>query len=696
MIKELDNIFEPNGLLATNLKDYVYRKTQHELAKVILDGMINNSNIVAEAPTGCGKSFGYLVPSILLTKERKSKGIDDKISVVVCTANKTLQRQLVEKDLPFLQKYLKEDFTYALMKGRNNFVCNKKMEENINEELLSGICKYSYKYEKDFWKRFKEWYFETKNGDLSSIDFKKIKNVIDDNTITENDCEGASCPRHSECYSNNARKVANEADIVVVNYHLLLSHFLIQSLSSSRILRDFDNLVLDEAHKLVDISRDFFGFNVGRFTLSKSISNFSKLMTELKDNENVSNIIKEVFPEKLFTHSNVLIKNLLEDLQMELHMFCKYLYSYKRSNKYNNLLQYDPDFTKFQNLIKCLKKFGEINNKLYGFFIDKNDENIDEDDQFSMALKFNRIYVKVNEFILNLQDNIYKNIIFNEEWYNQNFCAQIIDYKGESESHIKCLPVFIDKYLKEIVFSKVKNCSCVSATLATNNNFSFFKKSAGLQASEHIYKSEFDLKNQMIVYIDSRCPEQPEIGNATLHKQYTKTVSDMIANVIKQRDGSGLILTTSVLMVNELHKLLSSSVPEYKFFNQYDSMDSYKIIEKFKKDKKSCLIGTSSFWEGLDCPGDTLQTVIITKLPFKSKDDPLLNFLQYVKDCNWFYDYSLPLTILTFKQGIGRLIRKETDSGVIYIMDKRLITKGYGNQFLNFFDQYGIPVQIIS
>lgn len=696
----IENIFSNGGTLSQCLDGYQERITQIEMAKAIDECFKNKENLVIEAPTGCGKSMGYLIPSIHYINK-----VDRAKPIVVATAKKVLQKQLIEKDLPFLKKIFNEEFptlTYCLIKGRNNYICNKKYNElysskkyvkgNVTNQELSAF------------NNLRSWYDEEVNGgkgDIDDIDFDITKTLLEETTISDNECTGNSCPHNRECFANKARREGAKSNILVVNYHILILDLQIKIAIAKEkesdsiegitgILPPYDILILDEVHRLVEIVRDFSGFEISRYSLKGSIDRLHKIIYNCHN-------FAYIDEPKLFAKSSFLNKdNLSKNLKNKIEDYSSYMYKYMKSNHYDVILTYDDNeyFKKPKSLItdihEAIDICDELQKELEKFL---SDNNISEGDDRLSEIKdyissINKIESNFLEFRNNLS-NIYDYIINSPNWIDKNFSVSLSSLGDTEYAKMIIQPIYVNDHINRLIFDNMKSVIATSATIRAGFSFDFFKETTNFSGKELALKSEFDLANQMQIIVDGRMPE-PNAYYGKDKERYMDVLNSNIKNIIEKQKGGTLILATNIKQSNEIKEYLDNNV-DYNVLSQYDHISLHKILNDFKNDRHACLVGTNSLWEGIDIPGETLNSIVICKLPFKHIDDPISKSLD-MRGKSSFFEYSLPNAVITFVQGLGRLIRKENDSGIIYIADPRVITKNYGRNFLSFFNENNVKL----
>ena len=651
-----DNLL-PDGQFSKQFEYYEIRESQVEMLKCIAESFNNESIIIAEAGTGVGKSLAYLLPSF-------QWAINNEERVVVSTNTINLQHQLLEKDIPLVKKILNTDIKSALIKGRSNYLCLRKYSEFINENSLFNAVE-----KNEVTEVIKEWVSSTPTGDKADLpvmaDYATWSDICSDSDY----CLGLYCHYREKCFVIKARKNAASASILVVNHHLLLSDLHTRNMGAgfngTAVLPLFRHTIIDEAHNLESAATSYFSM-----TLSKGyvIKTFRKLYSKYK--------------RKIFGIFNFLLENSgdIEEKVMTIpKTITAIIEAYENLEKEAEILLEDKQNLKiesnneFNNLFKLFLVF---KNKLSEIFLvlDELSQNIEktpEDD--SRVYELFLIKSKVKDLLL-----ICENLSDEKEEY-----VSWIE-KGKNISFI-LTPLDVSKLLQEALYENLKTIVFTSATLTIKENFEFWKKRIGItdidrKIKEKIFPSPFDYAKQVMLAVptDLKDPSDP---------QYTNELSNFIRNMVITADGGALILFTAYSMLIEVYNAIKEDITKtgITILRQGD-FDRFKIQKIFNEDKRSILLATDSFWEGIDSPGETLKVVIICRLPFKVPSDPVIKSRidKIEKEGgNSFMDYLLPEAVIKLKQGFGRLMRRKDDTGVVIITDNRVIKKSYGQIFLS-------------
>lgn len=643
MIKEIYNkLWE--------IKDFEKRLEQVDISNTILKSIEENRPALIEAETGSGKTLAYLIPAIL-------HNINTGKKVVISTNRINLQDQILNKELPFLEKILDKKLNYMLVKGRNNYVCLRKLNEIFLDN--PNVRKLVYEIESSL------------EGDKEEIK-SPIKSELWNNIKSDKDTTLArNCPYYNKCYYYNNRKKINENDILIVNHNILLVDLILKNQKESSLLPEYDLVVLDEVHNLESILRQYFSKsfsfqeifkNIGQLfnRNSKNIENsgYLYILVEnylLNDKEEAIENINKLYDNLViifkFINKEVPKTNLLGDIFSE----------FKSKEIYNSL-----DLLK---KIYCdLKKdFSDFN----VYFENSSDENI------------------LKNLILasNFYNNIFKQLEVIFEIFKYNFEKYIHWIKYEENTVFPILnitPYDVSNDFKDKFLNKYTKSIFTSATLTTDNNFEYIKSSLGIEnAIEKKVTSTFNYKEQMNLYVVYDLPE-PNTSN------FIEEVSQFCYNYTLKNKGKTFILFTSYLELNKVYSYFENQKSELNLLKQGD-LNRRELINKFKIEENSVLFGTDSFWEGVDVKGEALSNVIIVKIPFQVPNDPIVyGISQKIKGS--FLKNQLPYAIIKMKQGIGRLIRSKYDRGNIVILDKRLVEKNYGKVILRSFPTANLSI----
>lgn len=609
------DILGANGPLIHKVEGFAPRKVQQELAEAVADTLAQHSVLVAEAGTGTGKTFAYLVPAMLSGQK-----------VIISTGTKNLQDQLFSRDVPVVRESLAVPVTVALLKGRGNYLCRHRL-------ALAESGRYTSPEQADKIRRIREWGAHTRRGDIAECE-----------TITEGDpvwyqvtsnsdnCLGQDCPSFDECHLINARRAAQAADIVVVNHHLLFADMALKEDGFGELLPAADAFIIDEAHQLPEVASAFFGQSLSGNQLLELAQD---AQTEFRRDINEG----DTFPtscEALQKQVRELRLSLGQDQRRAawqevaelpavaagVNAVAEQLEALQRQLK--------PLAERSKGLENCLRRGAELQIQF---------------DLLTGASPDDHIHWM--------------------ETHKRSFTLHLtpLSIADNFQNQLQALSA-------AWVFT--------SATLAVGDRFEHFTERLGLQEVKTAqWESPFEYASQAVFYV----PENMPAPNSS---EYTGAVIEAALPVIEASQGRAFLLFTSHRALAEATRLLIDKV-DYPLLVQGDAPRD-TLLNRFRTTPNAILLGTSSFWEGVDVRGDALSCVIIDKLPFASPGDPVLkariDALQR-QGINAFMTYQLPDAVITLKQGAGRLIRDITDRGVLMVCDPRLISKPYGKLFLN-------------
>lgn len=655
----MDDIFKNGGAISDFKEGYAERPSQTEGAKIIEEGLSTASNVILEGETGYGKTYAYLFPVLNDIAES-----DFSKKAVLVTSGISLQEQLYTKDVPFAIDVMKSlypnwpgDFRYTLLKGRQNFLCNKKVDEiglySLNKTLLDS------KY-KDIW----EFANNTKTGDLSELDFIPQQDVLTNIACTQQDeCAGKDCQFAEECYYNEHKIALNFSNVIITNYHMLFSDMQ----TGGKILPNYDILVFDEAHETAGIFRDF---DSNKLSVNNAINlrNKASELLNIKKDEEKPMVDADMFKaiirsfEIAFSHIEMKYKDLTSP---------QIIYSSDELPASFKELGTELS-TLLDHINNALSKQESILDYIKCAAFEEDDEEYKEQSRIVRLLDGmgNMCYEMI--YIINELDTILENEN-NVVWLEKVNDTVFLGYKK----------VEVGKELSEKFFNKEGLTSVfTSATISVSGSFEYIKEQLGLnlcskKTLEFMGGSPFNLTEQQLWYLPPDSIDGNKFG-------FDNTIAPNMREIIEAVGGGALCLFTSVKNMRNVYYELNRAIGhKYTIYVQGD-MPRTKLIEAFKNDRDSILLGTRSFFTGVDVPGDALRAVIIDKFPFPQPTDPVQ---QKLKDrANSFYKYSIPEMIITLKQAIGRGIRSINDKCVICILDGRMATAKYKGRINNSFN----------
>ncbi len=671
--QEIIDKLKKGGEMEDILPNFRERREQLEVLDRIITSFNEDEEVLIEAGTGTGKSFAYLLPALYWNN------INDQ-SVIISTNTINLQQQLLDKDLVQLKKVVPFDFKSTLVKGRSNYVCMRKLknilnrEDSIDDEELINVARYvdNCRLSSDY------------SGSYSEFDFSVSGRVWRDMRSESELCPGNQCPFVDDCFFQKARREILKSDIMVVNHHLLLSDMILKE-EQAQILPTFNRLVIDEAHNLPEAAHHLSGL---RFyppellrTLNRLINSGNSPLLKLRNFDfEISQKLRDVILKKLDEECWPKIKRLQENVRQYNHELSQLM----PEESYKNRLQ-DLDLSREakeswmsvgNNLLNLLNGLRDSIFDLTEILSDNGNDSDNHRDQIRREVSATAN--KINNFCQALELNLSPETR-NDEYV---FWLERENREGnEASISQENALICVDGFLQKILYSRLNTMIMTSATLAVNDDFTYFKSRLGVNnASTLKIDSPFDYSSQTDVYAPSSVPPVSS-GN------FVKDIVHPLAAFLGQNSGGSLLLFTSYEMLNETRRriapLLNNS--QRKILVQGEA-SRRQILKRLKASGRAVLLGTASFWEGIDVPGRALSSLIIMRLPFSVPTDPLVAARQEMIDERGessFYEEALPRAVLKFKQGFGRLIRSRSDSGTVLILDKRIITKSYGQIFID-------------
>ena len=640
------SVLGPEGRIARRLTHYEHRPQQLEMAQAVERAIANRSHLLVEAGTGVGKSFAYLVPAILAVLDNQSREKEERKRLVISTHTINLQEQLIDCDIPFLNAVLPVEFSAVLVKGRSNYLSLRRMK-GAGERSAALFSEPGEIQQLD---QITSWAGRTTDGSRSDLRFQPLPQVWSEVQSEHGNCLGRKCPTYGDCFYYKARRRVWNADLLVVNHALFFSDLALRREGAS-LLPDYDVVVFDEAHTLEAVAGDHLGLSVSsgqiEFLLNKLWNERSRRGLLLQHNIAEG---QRLVQELRFQH---------RDLFDDIHEWRE------RHGASNGRLREPP---RVENPVSpSLYKLSD-NIKRYADKLEREEEAIELTAQADRCLA---IGGAIDRWLSQRdEDSVY--------WVETTDSAR-------QNTRLVCAPIDLGPLLREELFNQVPTAILTSATLAVGRqNFDFIQNRLGLDAGAALkLGSPFDYKSQMRLILPEGMPDP-----ASNPAGYETEVVERLKHYIAQTDGRAFVLFTSYRMLQSCAQRLSSWLKQEKFslYAQGGGLSRKLLLERFRKDPRGVLFGADSFWQGVDVPGDALQNVIITKLPFSVPDQPLLEArLESIKQRggNPFFEYQVPEAIIKLKQGFGRLIRTRRDRGQVVLLDPRVRTKRYGQLFLD-------------
>ena len=624
----MQSIFEllgNSGPLRQTIEGFAPRIQQQEMAQEIAETLDDGDVLIAEAGTGTGKTVAYLVPALLSGKK-----------IIISTGTKNLQDQLYFRDLPQVRNALGVSASTALLKGRANYACLYRFDKQMTDGRLD-LQEVNQLHE------IQDWLQLTKTGDIGECDgVAEDARIWPHVTSTAENCLGSECPNISDCYVAKARKKAQDADLLIINHHLFFADLALRDEGFGEILPGADGFIFDEAHQLADVATQFFGISLSSRQLQELAKDaLNEVLQGAADEGSIQDKTDRLL--KVSRDFRLLLgtadrRGPWDALQNNDHIIDGLYELHAALQSLEAVLKHHLD--RSTGIEKCWQRVRNQMARLDSFLDDSDSEYASEPD------------VEQDSYV---------------RWYETRQRGFIL--------HMS--PTTISNTFHNYISSRDAAWIFTSATLAVGENFNYFAANLGIEhAHTRHWQSPFDFTAQSLLYLPTGLPEPNT-------RQYTRAVVDAAVPVINASEGRTFVLVTSYRALNEVAAALESEI-DYPLLVQ-GSQPRTEILNQFRSLGNAVLVGTSSFWEGVDVKGSALSCVIIDKLPFAAPDEPLLQArIQSMRENgkNPFFDYQIPEAVINLKQGVGRLIRDVNDYGVLMLCDPRLKSKAYGKIFL--------------
>jgi ATP-dependent DNA helicase DinG len=669
----LYQFFAPGGVLSKTHPAYEFRRGQLQMAQAVEEALDEKRHLIVEAGTGTGKTLAYLLPVIRSGKR-----------VIISTGTKNLQEQLFFKDVPFLERALFPEgngkLSVCYMKGRNNYLCRKKLYDLGAQPVLSGL------EEIEHYRAIAAWEKTTHSGDRAELaelpEANALWHKLDARTDT---CLGQKCPEWERCFITEMRRRAAESDIIIVNHHLFFADLAIkleaENAPDAGVLPDCGVVIFDEAHELEEVAGNYFGISVSNLRLEELARDVEALLQR----------------ERLYTPQ---MSGAIHSMRERSQLFFSLLPAGEGRFAFDARREFlEENGDEFIALNQALDRLGAELGKL-----PQKPEEV-----FALARRAQQVQVQLH-FVMENED---PNTVFwierrggrvsragagdlaRSDLKGRGFSrAESASFGGEASAaagrhfgrsnvFLQATPIDVGPILRQCLWSKLETAALTSATLAVAGGFDYIRQRLGLDhARESIVPSHFDYESQAILYVP---PDLPDPRTP----QFAAQAADLVRRLLAITRGRAFVLFTSHAQMNEIYERLLGQL-EFHMLKQGDAPKS-ALLEEFRFTPNAVLFGTSSFWQGVDVQGEQLSCVIIDRLPFAVPSDPVVAARVKAIDAaggNAFYEYQVPSAVITLKQGFGRLIRSLHDRGLLVLLDNRILKKSYGRVFVESLPAY--------
>ncbi|CAK0763730.1 putative ATP-dependent DNA helicase HI_0387 [Gammaproteobacteria bacterium] len=609
------NLLGANGPLARHIRGFAPRFAQQEMAAAVAKALAKRGVLICEAGTGTGKTYAYLVPALLSGQK-----------IIISTGTKNLQDQLFQRDLPLVRDALGVGSRIALLKGRSNYLCLHRLE------IMTGDVRLHSREATFHLARVQAWAKHTRSGDVAEVNVPEDASIWPFVTSTVDNCLGQDCARLSDCFLVQARRAAQESDLVIINHYLLMADIALRGAEVGELLPAADAFILDEAHQLPDIATQFLGISLSDRQLQELVR------------DTIEEQVKEAPEMYQIRVAAELVSMAVKDLRLAFGE------EGRRAawRETANCIELAPAITTVAKMLDSLAIFlGQVKERGKGL-----------DNCYRRTLDLKNCLDKVGGETP--QDHIH--------WFET--------FKTHFTLHLT--PLEISQTFQARMTVRPTAWVFTSATLAVGKKFDHFTHRLGIQgAVEKRWESPFDFKHQALLYFPPDMPDPRE-------SNFGAVFVEQALQVLDASQGRAFLLFTSHRALQEAAERLTGRL-SYPMLVQ-GTAPRADLLDRFRSLGNAVLLGTSSFWEGVDVRGEALSCVIIDKLPFASPSDPVFEArIDALRRSggNPFQEFQLPQAVITLKQGVGRLIRDVTDRGVMVLCDPRLMTKSYGKVFLD-------------
>ncbi len=646
---DVSHWYGADGLLSEVLADFEERPEQMEMVTAVTSSLRKGRNRIVEAGTGTGKSLAYLVPLLRFAKETGHP-------VIVTTHTINLQEQLIQNDLPLLKEAAEIDFSVGLAKGRSNYICKKRLR-NARQKGSQLFARQDKQKELS---RLADWVQETEDGSLSDLSWNVDQDVWNRVNAKRGMCHCHEPDFQEHCFYRDRREQIERADVIVANHYLFMEDLALRRQSETGFFPDYGAVVIDEAHNLESVARRSFGLDLSFFQCRY-------LVRDLYDPEDRSGTLVA-----LDASSSDPVQEAMKHVT-RFHEMAETFFSSvrnwhdRRADQGQSVRVGDQEFVR-DNITGALEMLYDSLRKVI------TDVSLTSEEEKEL----NSLSQRVDDMNLALTSYVNQDLEGHVYWVERSDRRQNVTLRS---SKIDPAPI-----MQEVLFDEIHSAILTSATLATSDDrpFQFIRNRLGMTSAQaEKLGHPFDYEAQAELHIPRDMPHPGRSEDA-----YIRGACSYIRRYVSDTQGNAFVLFTSYRMMNSVVEELESwfRAKEVQVLVQGRKRSRKQMLESFRGEQSAVIFGVSSFWEGVDVPGQDLQNVIITKLPFPNPSNPIVEaFQEHLenKDRNPFSSYFIPETTLRLRQGVGRLIRSRTDTGQIAILDSRILNKSYGRKFLN-------------
>ncbi len=619
-MSSINDLIGPDGIIASIVPGYEFRKQQCDMASVIEHALSEQRSVCIEAGTGTGKSLAYLIPAA-------SSGHRFTVS----TGTKNLQEQLYFNDVPLLNRILPTPVSAVIVKGRNNYLCLARWFDYLRTPGLQSHI------EADAFRAVGEWVETTQTGDVAEVSNISEYSILWSEICSKPDlCSASRCEHYRSCFIMRMKQRAEKATIIIANHHLVVADLILRREKNKNVLPFTPVIVFDEAHLLEDVVTDYLGVRLGPNDLSDLIAMITRFFREFPPSKQNRRQLNADL-KKLKETSSALFDR-VETTEQRFFLTHPAI-----SNRFSTAEIWTESLEKARSTVQTICPPDAVD--------------------------------WIGELNLRITDLIDRGqFIFRTTEPDYVYWVDAANHHAAYHAH----PVDVSSEFSRLISPATTTSIFTSATLSIGDDFSYFQSRLGVSfATGYTFESPFDYSLQGLLYIPDHLPDPGDPG-------FYPEAAREAERILTGTRGRGFVLCTSYRGMFEIHQYLVKRLP-YRIFVQGES-PKHKLIELFKQDTHSVLVATSSFWQGVDVPGEALSCVIIDKLPFASPKDPVTSArIDYIegRGGNPFGEFQLPEAIMQLKQGIGRLIRTKLDRGVVAILDSRIHSKRYGKQVIS-------------